>query len=487
MKKRRRKLTMFLLALVGLSFMVPTAYAEETLAQLLEAKQQTISDTDRPSSGIAIDAHNGQILWQENAEETVNPVNLTTLMTIYLTLEKMEEKNQTLNSTIQASDVHQAISQLPSFTNNQIYAGTAYSYKELMEASLLSGSNVAGLMLSETVSTDPDQFVKQMNAKAKKLGMTQTTFYNATGVPASFMAGYYTLNSTDGNAENQSTAKDMAILTYHLLNDFPKILDITKQAKVTIQKDTAAQETLESMNLAVKGQPYATTGTDGLKISGNAETGYHSILTTKRNEMRVITVLFSAGELKNEQSEKNLYISQQVLTDYLFDTYEFKDLLTAGEQNIQDKEIKVEKDLYAVIPKESTPEFTLGEKSISLKNHLPYVAKTVKPLKVAIQETQAEEETSILSHPVVKFLIQNIRVTQLTILSAGSFLIGILFMLMALFLPKEKKAAPPSEEEATRTRRRNRQSSRSKLPLFIALFGLGLSIAGLVGIFIQYI
>ena len=102
---------------------------------------------------------------------------------------------------------------------------------------VVPSSNVSTLMLANLMSNnDPDAFIERMNAKAKELGMTNTVWNNPSGAAISTLQGYYQVNNYPNDAANQTTARDLGILVYHFINQYPDILNYTNQAQVTVKK-----------------------------------------------------------------------------------------------------------------------------------------------------------------------------------------------------------------------------------------------------------
>ena len=87
-------------------------------------------------------------------------------------------------------------------------------------------------------NNDPDAFIERMNAKAKELGMTNTVWNNLSGAAISTLQGYYQVNNYPNDAANQTTARDLGILVYHFINQYPIFLNFTNQGTSHGQKGT---------------------------------------------------------------------------------------------------------------------------------------------------------------------------------------------------------------------------------------------------------
>jgi D-alanyl-D-alanine carboxypeptidase len=262
----------------------------ETLLEQVTQNNYNIPETDLPETGIVIEAENGQIFWEQDATKNIDAAELSNLMTIYLTLEAIQKGELSLDKKVIATQNDEAIGQIQSLNNNNIIAGIEYTVRDLLKLAVVPSSNVATLMLANLLEEQDGRFVTQMNNKAAELGMTQTTFNTATGIPAVQFNGYYQPEGYDFDAGNLTTATDLAILVYHLIREFSSILDITKELSFTVLPDSLYEETFETDNDSLYSRPFAFKGTDGLKTS-QSTTGFNAITTAKQNGLRVITVI----------------------------------------------------------------------------------------------------------------------------------------------------------------------------------------------------
>nr|HPJ00185.1 serine hydrolase [Enterococcus sp.] len=156
----------------------------ETLLEQVTQNNYNIPETDLPETGIVIEAENGQIFWEQDATKSIDAAELSNLMTIYLTLEAIQQGELSLDKKVIATQNDEAIGQIQLLNNNNIIAGIEYTVRDLLKLAVVPSSNVATLMLANLLEEQDGRFVTQMNNKAAELGMTQTTFNTATGIPA---------------------------------------------------------------------------------------------------------------------------------------------------------------------------------------------------------------------------------------------------------------------------------------------------------------
>lgn len=96
--------------------------------------------------------------------------------------------------------------------------------------------------------------------------MTNTVWNNPSGAAISTLQGYYQVNNYPNDAANQTTARDLGILVYHFINQYPDILNYTNQAQVTVKRDLLWGN-LDTYNYSLPGAKYALKGVDGLKTA----------------------------------------------------------------------------------------------------------------------------------------------------------------------------------------------------------------------------
>ncbi|RZI46498.1 D-alanyl-D-alanine carboxypeptidase family protein [Candidatus Finniella inopinata] len=158
---------------------------------------------DKRYAAIVIDDATGKILHSENAHARRHPASLTKKMTLYLLFEALKAKKITLNTRFSTS--HLATRQIPCKLGLQV--GHTISVEEIIKGMVTKSANDAAVVFAEGLAGSLANFVALMNKKAKKLGMSSTRFYNASGVP---------------DARQITTAMDMAILARALHHDFPE-------------------------------------------------------------------------------------------------------------------------------------------------------------------------------------------------------------------------------------------------------------------------
>ena len=153
-------------------------------------------------SSIVVDDATGKVTEAVNADAGRYPASLTKLMTLYMAFEAMRDHRITLNQQIPVS-AH-AAGMEP--TKLGLLPGTRFSVEDAILGIITRSANDAACALGELIGGNEDRFAQMMTLRARALGMTRSTFRNASGLP---------------DPEQITTARDLALLAHHLITDFP--------------------------------------------------------------------------------------------------------------------------------------------------------------------------------------------------------------------------------------------------------------------------
>lgn len=373
--------------LLASALFAPTFVAADELMDITRAAgYKDVKEINRPKSSILIDGNTGDILWQDNPDEVRDPASMSKVMTLYLVFEAIHQGKITEDTVITATPTDQATAKIYEISNNNIIAGVDYTVSELITMTAVPSSNATTVMLANYLSNnDPDAWLDMMNAKAKELGMTNTQWNNASGAAAVAFKGYYTPQRYDNYASNQTTARDLAILTYHFVKNYPNILKYTNKPVVTVKAGTPYEETFETYNYSVPGAKYGIEGVDGLKTGSSPEGAFNYIATIKRGEQRMISVIMGVGDWSDQDGEYYRHPFGNALIEKMYKDFEYKKILNAGEQTINGKKYKLAKDFYGVVKRGTEATVSVENDQLKVDNGL----ETVSPL---ISDTEKVEE-----------------------------------------------------------------------------------------------
>ncbi len=258
------------------------------------------------NSDILIDAETGVILTGQDIDTPFGIASLTKLMSIYVALDIIEEEDIPMDTMIPISERAAKLkAESPDASGVWYNAGQTVELSELIKLSLIYSDNTAVIAIGEYLSGSEQSHVDAMNAKAKELGMENTQFYNVSGLT---MEDYGSIQIEGTNPEdyNTSTTRDMSLMIFNLLQDYPEVLDVTSQTSVEYNG-----EELSSWNLMLPGLLLEYEGVTGLKTGTSVEAGscFAGYYTDPNNGKSFISVVLGA-----EDSNDRFY-----QTSYLYD------------------------------------------------------------------------------------------------------------------------------------------------------------------------
>ncbi|MCE4991039.1 penicillin-binding protein PBP4 [Staphylococcus haemolyticus] len=309
-------------------------------------KNSNISTKYQPS-GVMLTTDQGQILYNYRGNNQVDPASMSKMMTLYLTYEAIENGKLKLNDKVKITNKYATMSNLPNLSSVSLKQGQTYTIEELIKQTTLASSNAAAMILGEKVSGDNNTFTNKMNQQAKSFNMDNTNFVNPAGAQNSLL-DQYAPSKFKKQDYPKSTAKDMNLLMQALIKKYPQILQISK-----LPRDTQKGNTFKSTNLSLKGQPLYLPGTDGLK-TGTSNKGYNIALTNKQDQLRLNETIMNVKPFGDVNAKYNRNrIGNQIIKQYR-QKYEYKKVLTEGDNEIDGKKYHVKKDLYDVVPKDKS-------------------------------------------------------------------------------------------------------------------------------------
>ena len=369
-------------------------YQQEDIMSITEKSGTPVDEFFRPKADIVIDAHTGAILYGDNIDAPRDSGSMAKLMTVYVLLRAIKEGKLDYDTQITATERDVAISQNQKLSNSPIVAGAKYKVSTLLNMIFVPSSSAATIMIANKVSDgDPDKFLDLMNQRAQEIGMTNTKWNNPNGAPTAVLDGYYNPTRYDQHAINQTTARDMAILGYHLVNEFPEILNYTKNAKITLFEGTDYEETHENYNYSLEGGRYSLKGADGLKTGSSPTADYNYTLTVNRGKQRFVQVIMGVGHYDVEIAESLRHVIGNALIERLYQDYEYKQVFAAGDQTIDGHTYHLEKPFYATVKRGTKPKVTVKDGQLHISNGLQTVSPAIKQTQV-VKEAKESKQVS---------------------------------------------------------------------------------------------
>ncbi len=374
------KKKLLLLGIAFLTSLAPLAARADELVDMAKKMypHDNVQAINRPKSSLVIDGSTGDVVWEDNVDEVRDPASMSKLMTLYLVFEAIKEGKISEKTVITATPQDQAIANIYEISNNKIVAGVDYTVSELITMTIVPSSNATTVMLANYLSdNDPDAFLDRMNAKAQELGMTNTKWFNASGAAAVSFKGYYNPQNYDNTLSNQTTARDLAILAYNFVNHHPEILNYTNKAKVTVKAGTPYEETFETYNYSLPGAKYALKGVDGMKTGSSPNGAFNYIATIKRGDQRMIAVIMGVGDWSDQDGEYYRHPFGNALIEKAYADYEYKKLLSKGEQEIDGQKYKLSEDFYATVKKGTEPKVKVENNILKAENGLKTLSSKI--------------------------------------------------------------------------------------------------------------
>ncbi|SIT18758.1 D-alanyl-D-alanine carboxypeptidase [Insolitispirillum peregrinum] len=215
-------------------------------------------------ASIIINAQTGQVLWEKNADDRNYPASLTKMMTLYMLFDSLEKGKTRMTSQMGVSS--HAAAQAPSKLG--LRPGSSLRVEDAIKALVTKSANDAAVVIAEYIGGDEATFAQMMTNQARRLGMTQTTFRNASGLP---------------NPGQMSSARDMATLSIALQRNFPQYYHY-----FSLRAFDYNGTVIPTHNRVLLNYP----GADGLKTGFIAASGFNLAASANRNGVRLVGVVF---------------------------------------------------------------------------------------------------------------------------------------------------------------------------------------------------
>jgi serine-type D-Ala-D-Ala carboxypeptidase (penicillin-binding protein 5/6) len=311
MRLFKKNIAVFLLTLIAFVYVPQSIHAEEKLPINADA-------------AILVEADTGKIIYKQNADKALGIASMTKMMTEYVLFEAIESGKVEWEQTYTPSEKVYTLSTAPGLSNVPLRPNEQYTVQELYEAMVIKSANGAAIAISEIVAGSEGEFVKMMNQKAKDLGLEHYQFVNSTGLSNYDMLGMYP-KGTGVNDENLLSAQDTATLAYHLIKDFPEVLDTTSLPTKKFRQGTAEEMIMNNTNAMLKGRRYSYEGVDGLKTGTTPFAGSTFTGTAKRDGTRYITVVMDSKNELGQPSGADRFKQAAELFDYGFNHFTIVD------------------------------------------------------------------------------------------------------------------------------------------------------------------
>jgi D-alanyl-D-alanine carboxypeptidase (penicillin-binding protein 5/6) len=244
-----------------------------------------------------VDVQSGQTIASHQADERRDPASITKLMTAYIVFGAVRRKTITPSQMVDVSERAWRAEGSRMF----IEPRKSVSVDELMHGMIVQSGNDASIALAELVSGSEAAFVETMNAEARRLGMLNTQFANATGL---------------ADPKHWSTAGDIAKLAQAVIRDYPEFYPFYALREYRYNKITQPNR-----NRLLWSDPYV----DGMKTGHTEAAGWCLVASAKRGERRLLSVVLGASSDASRAAES------QKLLNFGFQAYDTVQLYQSGK------------------------------------------------------------------------------------------------------------------------------------------------------------
>ena len=312
-------------------------------------------------TGILVDYHSDEILYETDPDAQIYPASMTKIMTSIIAFDLLKKNKLSLDDMFVVSENAWRLSQ-SGYSSMFIMVNDQVSVEDLLRGIIIASGNDACVALAEGIAGSEENFAEIMNEKAIEIGMTSTNFTNSSGI---------------NDPDNVSTVRDIAIMSKYLISNYPIYYELFKEKTFTWDRTGGDPIKQGNRNPLL----YKNLGVDGVKTGYLAVEKYSLASSMKKNDRRLIAVVsgFPTKNLRSSESLKLLNwgyrntstfeVSKKDKTIFELDTW-------LGRKNKIRATTK--EDYYITINKKD-----IRNLKVSLKYSGPIVAPIQKNSKIA--------------------------------------------------------------------------------------------------------
>ena len=237
-----------------------------------------------PTASIVVDGNSGAVLQASNPDALRHPASLTKIMTLYLLFERLEASKFKLDSPLKVSEY--AAEQAP--TKLGLKPGQTIAVEDAIKAIVTKSANDAAVVVAENLGGDESNFAKLMTQKARALGMTRTTYINASGLP---------------DDDQITTARDQALLGRLIQKRFPRYYKYFSTESFVYHG-----EVLRNHNHLLG----SIEGVDGIKTGFTRASGFNVVTSVHRDGHYIVAVVMGGRSSLERDAHMRELISAQI-------------------------------------------------------------------------------------------------------------------------------------------------------------------------------
>lgn len=273
-------------------------------------------------SACLMELNSGKIIYKKNENERLAPASMTKIMTMILVMEAIKSEKISLD------DIVLATKEACELGGSQIYleVNEKMTVEDLLKSMAIASANDATMALAIYIAGNEENFVSMMNERARDLSLKDTNFVNPYGFD---------------NENHYSSSYDMAIMSSHLIKNYPEILSYTSRYEDYVREDEK-RFWLVNTNKLVK----FMDGVDGLKTGWTKNAGYCLSCTMTKDNERYIAVAMNAKspELRNKDI--------CAMLNFGVNNYDLVKYKSKGEIIEEIRDIRLKPDVYHLLIEE---------------------------------------------------------------------------------------------------------------------------------------
>ncbi len=234
-----------------------------------------------PFASIVVDGNTGRVLHETNADALRHPASLTKIMTLYLLFERLDAGKIRLDSPLKVSE--HAAEQAP--TKLGLKPGQIIAVQDAIRAVVTKSANDAAVAIAENLGGDEDAFAKLMTQKAHALGMSRTTYVNASGLP---------------DDDQITTARDQALLGRAIQERFPHYYKYFSTERFVYH------------GMAMRNHNHllgVVNGVDGIKTGYTRASGFNLVTSVHRDGRYIVAVVLGGHSALQRDAQMRELIS----------------------------------------------------------------------------------------------------------------------------------------------------------------------------------
>lgn len=273
---------------------------------------------------LLINAQNGQILFERDADQALDVGSLSKLLLVYEVYDAIASGQIQLTDRVAISNEAYNLSQDYNISNAPLRQDFDYTVQELLTLVAVGNANGATLALSQHLEVNEDEMILRLNERLRQWGLKDFRLLNVTGLPEDYDGGS-AFEDYQGPT-NRLSAEALATISYRLINDFPEYLALTSKLDYQLKADTEDAFPLENQLAVLEGGSQSLEGTKGLAMASHPALGYSQILYLNRDNQHIIAISLAS----NVEEDQMFYAASQ-LAEYGLAAFETKTLLVKGK------------------------------------------------------------------------------------------------------------------------------------------------------------